>query len=540
MSCKPLVSVIINFLDAEQFLQEAIASVFAQTYTNWELLLVDDGSTDASTEIALQCARRHPAKVRYLQHDGHQNRGASASRNLGSSKAKGEYIAFLDADDVWLPRKLEEQVEILEAQPEAVMVYGVKPCWFSWTGDPDDVQRDFVIGLGVQPNTLIKPPRLITLFLQKESVIPSMSGVLVRREAVQRVGGSEEAFQSVFDDRTFYAKLGLEAPVFVSDRCWYWYRHHPNQRCYITLQTGQHHPARLEFLNWLQEFLAARGVQDGELWAALRRELWRYRHPRLHRLMVQTMGSVMGVARLTIPAPLRRWLWARYQGREYIPPAGYVRFGNLRRLRPISHTFGSVRGVGIYRYFIEGFLGQHRDDIQGHVLEMGDGTYTRRFGGKRVIRSDVLHTQHGNPNATIVADLTCADAIPSGTFDCIILPQTLHCIYDVRAALRHVYRILKPGGVLLATLPGISQISRCNVDGWGDYWRFTTLSARRLFEAVFPATGIEVTAYGNVLAAIAVLHGLAAEELRPEELDYGDLDYEVLITVRAVKPEATS
>ncbi|MDT7947006.1 MAG: methyltransferase domain-containing protein [Thermoflexus sp.] len=170
------------------------------------------------------------------------------------------------------------------------------------------------------------------------------------------------------------------------------------------------------------------------------------------------------------------------------------------------------------------------------MLEIGDDTYTRRFGGDRVARSDVLHVQEGNPKATIVADLTCADSIPSDTFDCIIFTQTLHVIYDVRAAIRHLHRILKPGGVLLATFPGISQINRYDMDRWGDYWRFTTLSARRLFEEVFPPGNVTVRAYGNVLAAVAFLHGLSAEELRREELDYHDPDYELIITVRAVKP----
>src|SRR5919107_1887161 len=110
MSSRPLVSTVVAFLNGERFIEEAIESVLAQTYDNWELLLVDDGSTDGSTRIALQCAEQYPAKVRYLEHLGHQNCGMSASRNLGVSRAKGQYIAFLDADDVWLPHKLQQQV----------------------------------------------------------------------------------------------------------------------------------------------------------------------------------------------------------------------------------------------------------------------------------------------------------------------------------------------------------------------------------------------------------------------------------------------
>src|SRR5437867_2324775 len=154
----PLTSVIIIFLNAEKFIQQAIESVFAQTYTDWELLLVDDGSTDKSTEIALSYADQHPAKVRYLEHEDHQNRGMSASRNLGIRHARGEYIAFLDADDVWLRGKLEEQVAILDSQPEAGMVLGAIEWWYSWTGDPKDLNRDRIVLPGAQPNALAKPP----------------------------------------------------------------------------------------------------------------------------------------------------------------------------------------------------------------------------------------------------------------------------------------------------------------------------------------------------------------------------------------------
>jgi SAM-dependent methyltransferase len=245
---------------------------------------------------------------------------------------------------------------------------------------------------------------------------------------------------------------------------------------------------------------------------------------------------VKAALKALLPAPARHWLRAEFQRLTVRPPVGSVRFGDLRRLKPISRVFGFDRGLCIDRYYIENFLAKHAEDIRGHVLEIGDDTYTRRFGGDRVARSDVLHVQEGNPKATIVADLTCADSIPSDTFDCIIFTQTLQFIYDVRAAIRHLHRILKPGGVLLATFPGISQISRYDMDRWGDYWRFTTLSARMLFEEVFPSGNVTVRAYGNVLAAVAFLHGLSAEELRREELDYHDPDYELIITLRALKP----
>jgi len=229
-------------------------------------------------------------------------------------------------------------------------------------------------------------------------------------------------------------------------------------------------------------------------------------------------------------------LYHRVQRFTRRPPGGSVNLGNLHRLTPISRHFGIDRGQSIIRYYIERFLLTHASDIKGHVLEIEDDAYTRKFGGDRVIKNDVLHVEEGSPMATIVADLTCADHIPADTYNCIIFTQTLQFIYDVRAAIRTLYRILKHGGVLLATSHGISQISRYDMDRWGEYWRLTTLSARFLFEEVFPEENIEVQAHGNVLAAISFLHGLAAEEFTKQELDYHDPDYELIITIKAVKP----
>lgn len=208
---------------------------------------------------------------------------------------------------------------------------------------------------------------------------------------------------------------------------------------------------------------------------------------------------------------------------------------SLRRTVPISRAFGFDRGLSIDRYYIEKFLAAQAADIQGRVLEIADNSYTRRFGGNRVLQSDVLHAVAGNPQATIVADLSDATHVPGDTFDCIICTQTLPFIYEVGKALATLHRILKPGGVLLATFPGISQISRYDMDRWGDYWRFTSLSAERMFGDLFWNENVEIKTYGNVLVAVAFLHGLAAEELKDEELTYLDPDYQVLISVRAMK-----
>jgi glycosyltransferase involved in cell wall biosynthesis len=283
MTNKPLVSVVIPFFDAEKFLQDALLSVVAQTYQAWELFLVDDGSTDKSTHIAREYAEKYPAKVCYLEHADHQNHGKSASRNRGIQNASGKYIAFLDADDVWLSNILEEQVAMLESHPEAAMLYGPIQWWYSWTGKPEDLGRDYVEKLGVSPNTLIQPPNLLTLFLQNRAAVPS--DILVRRETIERVGGFDEEFKVLYEDQVFYAKICLAAPVFASNKCWYRYRQHPDSSCARGMITGEYYTSRPVFLNWLAAYLSAQGIKDAALWQALTKELWPYRHPAVYRLL---------------------------------------------------------------------------------------------------------------------------------------------------------------------------------------------------------------------------------------------------------------
>lgn len=249
----------------------------------------------------------------------------------------------------------------------------------------------------------------------------------------------------------------------------------------------------------------------------------------------QVVRMLRAIARRLLPTTLRsaikrgaRWLRGRWMRRG-------VRWGSLRRLTPVSKMFGFDRGRPIDRYYIEAFLHAHLGDIRGRVLEIGDNGYTRSLGGDRVVRSDVLHAVQGNPKATLVGDLASGNGIPVNAFDCIILTQTLSVIYDVHGAVSHACAALAQGGVVLATVSGISQISRYDMDRWGDYWRFTDASIRRLFGDVFGERNIQVRTYGNVLAAAAFLYGLSDAELASSELDCHDPDYQLTITVRAVK-----
>jgi SAM-dependent methyltransferase len=209
-------------------------------------------------------------------------------------------------------------------------------------------------------------------------------------------------------------------------------------------------------------------------------------------------------------------------------------WGDLRRLQPVSHEFGYDRGLPVDRYYIERFLEAHRRDIAGRTLEIGGDEYTRRYGGDRATRRDVLHIHGRNSAATIVADLVDAPQIADGTFDCIVVTQTLHLIYDVDLAVATLHRISRPNGVVLATFPGISQLSG---DEWSRTWSwgFDSLLAGRLFASHFGEQNITVEAHGNSLAAAAFLQGLATVDLTPAQLDADEAGCELIVTVRAVR-----
>jgi len=210
--------------------------------------------------------------------------------------------------------------------------------------------------------------------------------------------------------------------------------------------------------------------------------------------------------------------------------------GDLRRVTPIDPNWGFERGMPIDRVYVEEFVSSHAGDIRGRVLEIAAPDYTMRFG-RGVENVDILMAIEGNPQATIVGDLTAAPHIPSDSFDCAIVTQTLQFVYDARAALATLHRILAPGGVLLATVPGITKISPLEDEEYGEWWHFTARSARRLAEEAFGEGNVEVRSHGNVLAAAGFLYGLAASDLEPDELAAHDRLYEVIVGVRAVKSE---
>lgn len=260
--------------------------MLAQTYFDWELLLVDDGSTDGSKAIVEQFAKQYPTKIFCLEHEGRQNLGMSASRNLGIYMAKGEFIAFLDADDVWLPSKLQQQVSIMSDEPSAGMIYGRTLIWHSWTGEAGDLQCDYTMELGVQPNRLVEPPHLFFLMLENKVQSPTTCNVLIRRSVFKCIGTFEERFRGMYEDQAWFAKVQLKVPVYVSGECWAKYRQHSNSCSALADRTTDYESSRLPLLNWLADYILKEGMgPNSKVWRMVQRERWLCQHPRIRRYL---------------------------------------------------------------------------------------------------------------------------------------------------------------------------------------------------------------------------------------------------------------
>ena len=293
------------FLNEERFITEALQSVRSQTYTDWELILIDDGSTDASTAIARGEAAQYPGMVHYFDHPGHANRGMSASRNLALVHSRGALVSYIDGDDVWVPEKLEEQVRLLDDHPEVAFVYGPLLIWHGWTGRPDDASNDYLYGLGKHGrhpyiDSVIPPPRLVELLLSDRNFIPG--GVLVKRSVLDAVGGYVEDFRTQYEDVVVFVKICLTFPVYISSRSWYMYRKHSNQTTVQARRLGHWLANERRFVHWVADYALAHAIVDRGLRRALRREVLKVTYPRLadlQRRMVLSVETTWLLSRLS-------------------------------------------------------------------------------------------------------------------------------------------------------------------------------------------------------------------------------------------------
>lgn len=315
MAARPPVTVVIPFLNTARFLRESIESVLSQRYDRWELMLVDDGSVDGSDRIAREYERRFPGRIRYLEHAGHANRGTSASRNLGMMEGTGPVVAFLDSDDVWLPEKLEEQIGLLNRYTEVGFLSGREVEWFSWTGDVEDGDRDFLLDPGLELDRVLPPTRLLELMIPRVAKTPPQSCSIVYREVAEAVGGFEDQFRTLYDDQAFIAKVNLVASTYMADRVWHLYRRHPNSTYTIARAKGDRSPFRIQYLEWLIGYLRDQRPEPTHLLELARKELRELVKPPA-RVAYERVASVgRRLAKTVIPRPLHPRIAAALQRR---------------------------------------------------------------------------------------------------------------------------------------------------------------------------------------------------------------------------------
>ncbi|MGI8668232.1 MAG: glycosyltransferase family 2 protein [Aridibacter sp.] len=309
---KPLVSVIIPFFNREDFLGEAVESVLAQTYRNWEMFLVDDGSTDKSFEIAEDFTEKYPDKINLLTHENNENKGASASRNLGIKHTTGEFITFLDSDDIYFPDTLEKELKAFAENADADAVCGTLECWYSWSDEASDREKDFRIDLVLELEKMYQSPDLLIHNLKASGRKPGINCVMLKREFVEKVGNIFEVeCRYVWEDQIFWSKVSLFAKIYVMDASLAKYRQHPASSCAVETQGGNDIPSMSIFLDWLENYLKEENITDERVWKALRN------FQRNLRLETKLKG-LKQLYRRTLPLHIRYGLrdkWTKFKKR---------------------------------------------------------------------------------------------------------------------------------------------------------------------------------------------------------------------------------
>ncbi len=544
------VAVIVTTYNDSRFLPDALRSVFEQVRPPDEVIVVDDGSAEDPRDIV----SRFPGARLIRQ----ENQGLSGARNTGLLATSADLVLFLDADDILLPSALSAGLACLAENPDAAFVYGA----YMMVNE----------NLRAFGNVYYRPAgadAVATILLG--NAIGMHATVLYRREVLAAVGGFDRTLRKV-EDYEIYLRIASEHPVASHPEVVTLCRRHGRNMSLaaedmLRVSIAVHDAYRPEpgetsrRRAWSEgrELFRAYWIQVGLgalATAALARRkpretlqgmvrlysLWNETRPcgraaARDRLMFG--GHVMrrfmrGLASQVLPVSAKQWMRRRLTSHH--PGAMLAsEAGGGAAPRPVSIDFGYDRGDPIDRYYIEGFLERHRADVRGRVLEVGEATYSRRYGGDRVERQDVLHVHPGKAQATIVGDISQRGVLPASAFDCIILTQTLHLIFDMQAALEELHAALKPGGVLLLTVPGITPVDRGEWrDSW--YWSLTAASVRRLCERACGEAETSIETHGNVLAATAFLQGLAQQDLDRAQLDPTDGAFPVIITLRLRRP----
>jgi glycosyltransferase involved in cell wall biosynthesis len=516
------VAVVIPTFNHAPFLADAIQSASDQSRPADEIIVVDDGSDDDPAAVV----RQFP-KVRFIRRD---NGGLSAARNTGLAATDADKVVFLDADDLLHRVAIEAGLRAFERNPSCVFVYGAH-------------RRVDSVGNVLVPHRYAAiGPQPYVDFLSA-NMIGMHATVMYDRRHLLAAGGFDVSLRRC-EDYDVYLRLAQAGEVASYDTVVADYRWHGSNMSSNSA----------DMLSWVLDVHGRQRRKARERPATRTawkrgRQVWKdyYAEETLNSLggtgkaeMLAGMAAALKAspllttrraARKAAASVLRR---VKALSSTWPPAVGKVDFGDFGGTDPVSRDFGFDRGTPIDRYYIEQFLTQQANQVRGRVLEVGDASYSKRFGGSAITQQDVLHVTAGAKGATIIGDLMDPGLLPEAAFDCMILTQTLHLIYDMRVAIRHIHRALRPGGLVLLTVPGITPLDRGE---WSETWSWslTPYSARRLFAECFSSDETLVSAYGNVFAATAFLQGVALEEVDSRKLDELDPAYPVIVAVRARK-----
>lgn len=529
----PLISIIIPCFNHAAYLPDAVASIWQQDYPRTEVVIVDDGSTDDTRLVAA----RWPAVTYVYQ----ANQGLAAARNLGIAHSTGQYLVFLDADDWLLPGALRLNAQYLGRNPALAFVSGGHIKVF---GDGMLLESE---------SSSIETDHYVQLL--QGNYIGMHATVMFQRWVFDTCAYNPQL--RACEDYDLYLQVARVHPVaHHSQRIAAYRQHTTNMSGNIPLmldtvvrvlqQQQQHLEGPAEARAYAHGQQVWQYYYGNQLYQKLRAEARLPTSPELRLLMtlpprlaggyLLKLGKTMGKKLLKkyTPNAARRLLHSAGIYPGYTPAIGQVQPGDFERATPFSTEFGYDRGGPVDRYYIEKFLQQQAAAIRGRVLEIGDNEYTLRFG-TGVTHSDILHIDATNPKATIIGDLSDAPQLVDNTFDCIILTQTLQFIYEFRQALHTCFRILKPGGALLLTVPGLTPIDHGQ---WREcwYWSFTDKALQRLLAETFPTQPSHLVSYGNVFIATAFLYGMGITEVTKAQLEPYDPQFQVINAAVAIKP----
>jgi SAM-dependent methyltransferase len=469
-----LVSIVVTASPGCNGLDDTVGSALAQSHPATEVIVVAGGEQTLSPS--------HDGRVTLLEADPAPS---SHLRNRGLTTVRGSAVMFVDAGERLLPDAASIGFHQLARDSTCAFVSGRCIVSRPYHSDAEFPQ---------QPLVTVDHYEVML----GRNYILALAAATFRRSALAQCGGFEDSLAPL-DDWDLYLRLLRTSPA----RCHHVIVAESEARDHIREDPARVVPLLWRILDREEDVAVADELRTRAV--AIARRLW------IDRYGLDETGSDTA---------------------SKAPAVGSLSLGDLRRVVPLDTNFGYGRGGPIDRHYIEAFLREHSGDIRGRVLEVQEDAYTWGFGGSAVERADVLSLLPDNPRATLVGDLARPEDFPESAFDCTIITQVLHLVLDPRAAARAIHRMLKPSGVALLTVPGISQVEWA--ESW--YWSFTVLSAHAIFADVFGPDNVTVKAYGNALAATSFLWGIAVQELETAELDYVDPYYQVTIAIRAVKP----